>query len=123
MRNQPDPPPQTRIRAACPECGEVELVAPDIGLKVSTRGSRSFYTFMCPDCRVLIAKPADERIVRLLLSGGVQAEFWDPPAELLEPRTGPPISYDDLLDLHLALERPDFWERLQPPADTGSDNR
>jgi hypothetical protein len=68
---------------------------------------------MCPACRVVIAKPADERIVRLLLSGGVQAELWEPPAELLEPRDGPPITYDDLLDLHLALEDPDLWDRLK----------
>jgi hypothetical protein len=38
---------------------------------------------------------------------------WDPPSEILEPRTGPKLSWDDLLDLHLELESPDWWGRFQ----------
>jgi hypothetical protein len=49
----------------------------------------------------------------LLTSGGVPAQPWDPPSEILEPRTGPRLTWDDLLDLHLELELPDWWARFQ----------
>jgi hypothetical protein len=105
--------PPTRIRATCPACGEVELTPPDVELKVCTAAEHSFYAFVCPACRRLVSKPADERVVRLLISGGVRPVFWDPPAELLEARDGPPLTWDDLLDLHLLLESPDWWARLE----------
>jgi hypothetical protein len=61
-----------------------------------------------------VTKPADRRVVRLLTSGGVPAaQPWDPPSEILEPRTGPRLTWDDLPDLHLELESPDWWSRFQ----------
>ena len=32
---------------------------------------------------------------------------------ILEPRSGPKLTWDDLLDLHLELESPDWWARFQ----------
>jgi hypothetical protein len=104
---------RTRIRANCPACGEVELRGPDVALKVCTQPERSFYSFTCPACVQVISKPADERVIRLLASGGVKPDFWEPPAELLERHDGPAFGYDDLLDLHLLLEADDFWSRLE----------
>jgi len=43
----------------------------------------------------------------------VPAVRWDPPDELLEPRDGPALTWDDLLDLHLELESPDWWTRFE----------
>ena len=80
---------RTRIRANCPACGEVELRGPDVALKVCTQPERSFYSFTCPACVQVISKPADERVIRLLASGGVKPDFWEPPAELLERHDGP----------------------------------
>jgi predicted RNA-binding Zn-ribbon protein involved in translation (DUF1610 family) len=111
MRNR-DREPQTKIRATCPACGEVELTPPDVELHVCTAAERSYYAFVCPDCFELVTKPADQRVIRLLVSGGVPTRFWDPPAELLESHAGPTLTYDDLLDLHLLLEGPDWWSRL-----------
>ena len=112
MRDNQEHLARTKIRATCPDCGEVELRGPDVALKVCTQAERSFYAFTCPDCLVLITKPADDRIVRLLVSGGVRPEFWEPPAELLERHDGPALDYDDLLDLHLLLASPDWWSAL-----------
>jgi len=36
-----------------------------------------------------------------------------PPEEALEPRSGPALTWDDLLGLHLELESPDWWARLE----------
>jgi hypothetical protein len=39
---------------------------------------------------------------------------WNPPGEVLERRhDGPAFTYDDLLDLHLELESPDWWARFE----------
>jgi hypothetical protein len=102
-----DASPPTRIRATCPGCGEVELTPPDVELRVSKQETQSFYAFVCPECYQTVTKPADRRVVRL------PAQPWDPPSEILEPRTGPRLTWDDLLDLHLELESPDWWSRFQ----------
>ncbi len=41
---------------------------------------------------------------------GSRVVAWSLPAELSEPKIGPPICHDDLLEFHLALER-DAWEQ------------
>jgi hypothetical protein len=105
--------PPTRIRATCPGCGEVELTPPDVELRVCKAEEHSFYAFVCPECYQTVTKPADRRVVGLLTSGGVPAQPWDPPSEILEPRSGPTLTWDDLLDLHLELESPDWWARFQ----------
>lgn len=116
----------TRIRANCPSCGEVDLRPNDIRLCVVGTDEDdvregSTYRFECPDCREHVAKPADSRIARLLLSGGVDASFTgDPEVEAEVARAcaaldhpegivvGPPLTSDDLLDFHLLLET-DHW--------------
>jgi hypothetical protein len=75
---------------------------------VCSHAPQSYYTFCCPKCSETVRKPADDHVVSLLMSGGVKAEVWDLPAEALEPRTGPTLTYDDLLDFALQLATSDF---------------
>jgi hypothetical protein len=98
----------TTIKASCPSCGEVELSNDDIRLRVCSHGPLSYYSFTCPECAELVRKPADDHIVSLLMSGGVQAEVWEVPAEALEPKSGAELTYDDLLDFVLQLGRDDM---------------
>ena len=97
----------TTIKASCPICGDVELKPAQLRLVVCTRSEWSYYAFMCTTCRDEVRKPADEEIVALLISGGVVAERWHVPAEALENHAGSAISYDDVLDFVLNLERID----------------
>jgi len=98
----------TTIKASCPTCGEVELTSADITLRVCNHAPLSYYAFTCPSCREEVRKPADDHIVSLLMSGGVRAQVWEVPAEALEPKAGPALSYDDLLDFVLQLGRDDM---------------
>lgn len=120
----------TRIRATCPSCGEIELTPLDIELRIvgtSTEDVQagSAYAFDCPSCCDEISKPADARIVALLAGGGVAATFLDDPAfaeqmaaarmalshpEGIQP--GPPLTHDDLLDLHELLRSDDWFDSL-----------
>jgi predicted RNA-binding Zn-ribbon protein involved in translation (DUF1610 family) len=115
-------PSMTRIRATCPTCGEVELRPADVVLRRVTDSlgdlsEGSCYRFSCPDCTELVEKPADERIASLLATGGVAVEEVGPPIDTREPHpeapaAGPVLTLDDLLDLHLALEDPAWFDRL-----------
>jgi hypothetical protein len=93
----------TQIKATCPDCGEVNLTPEDVRLMVCSVATLSYYAFDCSGCVRQIRKPADDRIVSLLRSGGVRVQRWRVPAEALEEKTGPVLQYDDLLDFALAL--------------------
>jgi hypothetical protein len=106
----------TTIKASCPTCGEVELTSADIRLMVCSHAPLSYYAFHCPNCLDEIRKPADDHVISLLMSGGVKANVWEVPEEALEPKVGPVLTYDDLLDLVLALEADDFIAAQAVPA-------
>lgn len=98
----------TTIKASCPGCGEVELTSADIRLMVCSHAALSYYAFACPSCADEVRKPADDHVVSLLMSGGVAPTVWEVPAEALEPKTGPALTYDDLLDFVLTLDAATF---------------
>lgn len=102
----------TSIRAQCPDCGDVQLTAEDLVVRVCADDESGSYAFHCPDCERPVSKVASERIVELLVSSGVQMQVWRRPLELSEPHIGPPICFDDLLDFHLQLERADWFDEL-----------
>ncbi|MFE1750179.1 hypothetical protein [Streptomyces anandii] len=61
------------FRACCPDCrGRFELAAGALRLVVGASSRTTFYSFTCPACGVSARKPAGERIVELLTSGGVR---------------------------------------------------
>jgi predicted RNA-binding Zn-ribbon protein involved in translation (DUF1610 family) len=96
------------VRASCPTCGDVELTTREVQVQVCTATDEGTYSFLCPTCRLIVNKPAEQRVVELLASAGVRVVNWDLPGELSEPKLGPPINYDDLLVFHFELER-DGW--------------
>src|SRR6266513_2293577 len=89
------------IRASCPECGDVELTTRDVSVQVCSSNNEGSYSFLCPHCRLAVSKPAEPRIVDLLVSSGVRLSVWHLPAEMFEPHAaGEVISHDDLLAFH-----------------------
>ena len=59
-----------------------------------------------------VVKPAEPRIVELLVASGVEISTWRLPAELFEPRCGERINHDDLLDFHELLNSDDWFGQL-----------
>ncbi len=111
----------TRIRATCPTCGDVDLRPDDIEVQVVqdpegevTDGST--YRFACPACTYLVTKPADDRIVRLLSTGGVAISVRTFPTVAAPPRAAavrvPPLTHDDLLTFHELLQTDGWFEDL-----------
>lgn len=94
----------TTIKATCPVCGDVDLNATQVTVVTAVELGWATYGFVCPTCQDNVEKPADSATVDLLTSAGVRVQRLHIPAEALEFRCGPAITYDDLLDAVLILE-------------------
>jgi hypothetical protein len=92
------------VRATCPTCGDVELTVHDVSVQICVTTGLATYSFLCPACALLVNKEATDTVVESLSVAGSRLTIWTLPAELDEPKVGPRISYDDLLEFHLALE-------------------
>ena len=97
------------IRATCADCGDVEMTSDDVIVRVCVDNGQGAYAFRCPECTMAVSKPADNRVIELLIASGVRLDRWRLPAELDEARTGEPIDHDDLLDFHNLLHNDDTW--------------
>lgn len=82
-------------------------------LSVRDTAGEGSYRFSCPTCMNTIEKPADRKVVALLLSAGVELDdelgldAEEPAAEHndIEPhRPGPPLTIDDLINFHFLLQ-------------------
>jgi hypothetical protein len=92
---------KAEVEVLCPHCGPVRAEAKDARCGVDG-GGEALCELDCPACLLPI-------FVRTTTSVA-ESIFWfggreDPraPLELLEPHTGAPIGWDDVLDIHLAL--------------------
>lgn len=83
----------TRFQANCPDCGTVTLKPSAIAVH-PTDGT---WRFSCPDCRTYVVRDASREVLAKLAQGGVRA-----PRPSRRP-SGPPLTLDDLIDLHFAL--------------------
>jgi len=109
--------PVVRIRATCPQCEQdVELTSVDVTALVCADTGDGSYAFRCPECEIAVSVEADLRIVDLLVDRGVKKRIWTLPAELAEHRSGPKLTYDDLLDLHFVLQRDGWFAELEAMA-------
>ena len=97
------------IRASCPDCGDVELTTRQMTVRVCAEDNRGSYLFRCPGCTMSVSKAAEQRIIDLLVSSGVQVEIWKLPLELRERPVGQPFCHDDLLAFHEMLESEDWF--------------
>lgn len=97
--------PMPNITAPGHRCGLRHLTPQQVQLVVCSWPAWSYYLFSCDSCGVTIRNAADQEITAVLRLVGVATEQWVIPAEALEIHHGPPISYDDVLDFALNLER------------------
>src|SRR5437867_11895610 len=113
----------TTIRTTCPRCGEVDMTPEAILLSVRDSAGEGSYRFSCPECLNTIEKPADRKVVALLLSAGVELADagtddmdHEPEWESYEPLEvhsgGPPFTVDALITLQVLLNDDEELSRL-----------
>lgn len=64
----------TTIRTTCRRCGDVELTTHDLSLELGASTGVGCYIFGCPYCGVTQRRPANERVVSILMATGVAYE-------------------------------------------------
>jgi hypothetical protein len=117
----------TTIRTTCPRCGEVDMGPEAILLSVARGGREGSYRFVCPVCADPVEKPADRKIVALLVSAGVDVRDRgregekatallpgmgeeeddlgdDEPTWLERHEGGPAFTIDDVIQFHFLLQ-------------------
>jgi hypothetical protein len=86
--------------------------ARSILLQVEQESGEGSYSFDCPSCELPVEKPADHKIVLLLMSAGVEVmEAQETPSPETRPE-GPAFTSDDLIDFHFLLQQTNWFEQL-----------
>lgn len=99
-------------------------------LSIRDRVGEGSYRFSCPGCMGTVQKPADRKVVALLLSAGVELDEREPeqatlqdiaeaPDQVTEQATeerpgGPPFTVDDLIAFHFLLKDDEKLSRAFP---------
>lgn len=64
----------TTIKTTCSRCGDIHLSPSDLALELSPSRDEGSYRFTCPECSGLERRPANSRVVSVLLATGVSYE-------------------------------------------------
>ncbi len=74
----------TTIKTTCTACGDVELSSDELTLELAPAMATGRYGFVCPFCTVTQHRPANERVVAILLAIGVAYSVSDDMVSELE---------------------------------------
>jgi hypothetical protein len=92
------------VQAECPWCGMVTLRPNEVRCEADPRTEEA----NCPVChRVVYAKTTTEGVT-VIRAAGAQGIEGLVPFELLERRSGPPLLWDELLDILADLDLTEF---------------
>lgn len=105
----------------CPRCGaEVSLPARRLVVRLDAEPATSGEAlFTCLACHETVLVPLDSSGVAAMLIGGVTYLSLAAPVveHPEEPPSGPPLTRDDLLDLHRTLARTTWFDELDACCD------
>jgi len=68
----------TTIKTTCEQCGDIELEPGDLALELDPTQESGVYLFTCPSCIGIQRRPANPRVVNVLLATGVSYEVVTP---------------------------------------------
>lgn len=93
----------TTIKTTCHRCGDVHLTPGDLALELEPARDEGHYRFDCPICAETQRRPANARVVSVLMATGVAYEIID----------HRPITEDEIQAFAQALEtEPDPFRLL-----------
>ncbi len=93
----------TTIRTTCVLCGDVELIPNELSLELTAMSGTGTYIFECPECGDQQRRPANHRVVSILLATGVAYE-------VLEEQG--PITEAEISRFSDEIDRADWSEQL-----------
>ncbi len=92
------------VRAACPTCGEEYFPRRDLMILRNPEVGVT-YSFTCERTGEVVVGRAAKLAVNLLEVLGAVRD-WETPAEMREPKVGPPFNSEDVLRFHNLLWPP-----------------
>ncbi|MDH3189755.1 MAG: hypothetical protein OEM39_03840 [Acidimicrobiia bacterium] len=93
----------TTIKTTCGRCGDIHLTPDDVALELHPGGQEGDYRFKCPSCTEQQRRPANSRVVSVLLATGVAFVVINPE----------PITESEIAAFADALEsEPDLFRLL-----------
>lgn len=98
----------TTIRTTCVICGDVELVPGELSLELTAMNGTGTYLFDCPTCGDPQRRPANHRVVSILLATGVSYHVKDGPD---------PITESEIARFTNLLNDPDWMRQLSSDID------
>jgi hypothetical protein len=111
--NEEEASPGTTVRVVCPDCGEVTVAICALEVEIGNDTAASSYSFACPTCSGRVRRETSVQVVNILFAEGVRIRVREVPQEAYEAHSGPPISWDDLLDFHISLEGEGWFDSLR----------
>jgi hypothetical protein len=102
----------THIIVNCRDCGQIRIPVAGVTIRGCLDDDKWSYRFTCPECDLptVEATSADRALDAVEI--GVSLETWRYPIELDERHDGPKLNLVDVLELHRALNEPDWFETL-----------
>ena len=95
---------RARVQGRCPSCGPLLLLPRDFVCALpSDPDAKALAEFHCPLCGCTVFNPVAPGDAKLLILLGGRKAQGPAPLELTEDKSGPPVSLDDLFELHEAL--------------------
>ena len=96
---------RSRIQGRCPTCGPLTLLPRDFVCALpADPDSKALTEFHCPVCDGVVFTPVTPQDAKLLMLLGAARATGPLPLELTEEKDGPPVTVDDVFDVHVALE-------------------
>nr|QEO74152.1 hypothetical protein [uncultured bacterium] len=96
---------RSRIQGRCPTCGPLTLLPRDFVCALpDDPESKALTEFHCPVCDGAVFTAVTQQEAKLLMLLGAARSTRPLPLELTEEKAGPPVTVDDVFDVHVALE-------------------
>jgi hypothetical protein len=92
----------TTIKTTCRECGDIQLTTADIELRLEPSRREGVYAFTCPACGQEQDRPANDRVVSVLLATGVNFTVMHPD----------PLTEREITEFVIALDNPTAIDEL-----------
>jgi hypothetical protein len=104
---------EVQIVVRCPECGEHRVAPEAVTVRSCVDNGVWSYRFTCPGC--LLPTLGESTLSPLLdaVNAGAGLEAWELPTDLDRRPAGAAFTPVDVLELHLLLLEPNWFEELQ----------
>ena len=92
------------VQAECPWCGMVTLRPKEVRCEADPRTGEALCEINCPVCHRVVYAKTTHAGVRIIQAAGALGITGLVPFELLERRSGPPLLWDEVLDMLADLD-------------------